>query len=299
MSASPGRKAPEERLDAAAVVRLRRRLASAATRPWLHDEVSRRMAERLSVILAVPRLVLDWSADAATASEVLRTAYPRARIERIGPGMPPTPTPKPWWRPWASADTAIHRPETQTAGCDASLVWSNMRLQIEADPMRLMRAWRAALAADGFVMFSTLGPGSLDLLRDIYAEQGWGVAHAPFVDMHDLGDMMVECGMADPVMDQETLTLTYASPERLLDELRELGLNADPGRFPGLRTPAWRARLLAALAARAGADGRIPVRWELVYGHAFRAPDRGPAVAENTTIALNDMKLMLRKQSSR
>jgi malonyl-CoA O-methyltransferase len=28
---------------------------------------------------------------------------------------------------------------------------------------------------------------------------------AALVDMHDLGDMLVEAGFADPVMDQETL----------------------------------------------------------------------------------------------
>lgn len=255
------------------------------------------MAERLSLILVVPQAVLDWSADAPNASDVLQVAYPRARIARVGPR--PEAVARPWWRAWASAGAEAHCSEEQTPGRSVALVWSNMRLQFESDPMRLMRAWRAALAAEGFVMFSTLGPGSLDVLREIYAEHGWGVPHAPFVDMHDLGDMLVECGMADPVMDQETLTLTYSSPERLLGELHELGLNADPARFRGLRTPAWRARLLAALAARAGADGRIAVRWELVYGHAFRAPDRGPAVSENTTIALNDMKLMLRKQSPR
>jgi malonyl-CoA O-methyltransferase len=30
-----------------------------------------------------------------------------------------------------------------------------------------------------------------------------------FIDMHDLGDMLVGCGFADPVMDMEVLTLTY------------------------------------------------------------------------------------------
>ena len=30
-----------------------------------------------------------------------------------------------------------------------------------------------------------------------------------FVDMHDLGDMLVESGFEIPVMDQETLTITY------------------------------------------------------------------------------------------
>jgi len=34
--------------------------------------------------------------------------------------------------------------------------------------------------------------------------------------MHDLGDLMVQQGFSDPVMDQETLTLTYDTQQRCL-----------------------------------------------------------------------------------
>ena len=54
-----------------------------------------------------------------------------------------------------------------------------------------MAAWHRALAVDGFLMFSTLGPGSLEGLRGLYAARGWPPPHAPFVDMHDLGDLLV------------------------------------------------------------------------------------------------------------
>jgi malonyl-CoA O-methyltransferase len=158
----------------------------------------------------------------------------------------------------------------------------------------MLRAWRQALAPDGFLMFSTLGPGSLGLLRELYQAAGWGPAHAPFVDMHDLGDMLVETGFAEPVMDQETLTLSYASPEAMLTELRGVGANIAPRRFNGLRGRRWRESLLAQLARRADADGRIALQFELVYGHAFRAADAGPRVEEQTQIGLDDMKLMLR-----
>jgi malonyl-CoA O-methyltransferase len=174
-----------------------------------------------------------------------------------------------------------------------------MTLHWAARPELLMQAWRRALATEGFLMFNTFGPGSLAGLRDLYGAAGWGSPMAALVDMHDLGDMLVESGFADPVMDQETVTLTWASPEAMLAELRTLGGNADPRRWAGCRTPRWRARLCAALAERADAQGRIAMDFELVYGHAFRAPDPGPRVSPNTTIALDDMKLMLRKGSPR
>ncbi len=38
--------------------------------------------------------------------------------------------------------------------------------------------------------------------------------------MHDLGDMLVDSGFADPVMDMEKMTLTYADPDGLMRELK-------------------------------------------------------------------------------
>ena len=111
--------------------------------------------------------------------------------------------------------------------------------------------------------------------------------------MHDLGDMLVRAGFADPVMDQELLRLTWATPAALREELRSLGGNADPMRQPGLRTPRWRARLDALLTQRAGPDGRIALEFEVVYGHAFVAPPR-LAVGAETRVGVDQLRDMAR-----
>ncbi|HSI48368.1 MAG TPA: methyltransferase domain-containing protein [Ideonella sp.] len=295
--------ASSSRLDPAALRRVMQRRLQAGQMPWLHQEVARRMAERLSLILRTPAQVLDWSLDAGAPSEALAAANPEATISVVdaaasdAAATPPRPG---WWARLRGASAAMPRVAPGAVPSEsADLLWSNMLLHHEAEPPQTLRAWRQALKPDGFVMFSTIGPGSLAKLREVYAAAGWPLPHAPFVDMHDVGDMMVEAGFADPVMDQEVLTLTYADPVRLLEELREWGGNTAPQRLAGLRTPRWRERLLAALRARAGADGRIALELELVYGHAFRAPDRGPQVAAETSVGLDAMKLMLRKSGGR
>jgi malonyl-CoA O-methyltransferase len=151
-----------------------------------------------------------------------------------------------------------------------------MALHFTAEVPALLARWHRALAVDGFLMFSTLGPYTLRELAALYEAAGWGPPAAPLIDMHDLGDALVQAGFADPVMDQEMLTLTWSSPDAALAELRQLGGNAHRQRLAGLRTPRWRARLLDALAARADAQGRIALGFELVYGHAFRPAARAP-----------------------
>jgi malonyl-CoA O-methyltransferase len=286
--------APDTRrsADSAALARAVQRQAVAAQPPWLHGEVARRMAERLPVVKLKPAVLIDWWSVNGASRDLLRAAYPKARVLRVELVAALARPATPWWqqitgRAPVSIDAAAVQPGA------AQLVWANMVLHAVSDPGALMAQWRRALAIDGFLMLSTLGPDTLKTLRDIYRQAGWGAAHAPFTDMHDLGDMLVQAGFADPVMDQERLTLTWATPEALLGELRTLGANADPARFAGLRTPRWRSRLLGALRERAGADGRIALEFELVYGHAFNPPPR-IKVAGETRVALDELRTMAR-----
>lgn len=286
-------------LDVAALARVQRRLGAALQPPWLHGEVARRMAERLPIVKLQPAVVADWGAFLGASHGLLASAYPKARllaVEADGQRRDATAASlaRPWWSPqrWAGSAVQALTAQELPAGA-AQLLWANMGLHGAADPQALMRQWQRALAVDGFLMFSTLGPGSLSALQAIYRAEGWPTPFAPLVDMHDLGDMLVEAGFADPVMDQEMITLTWATPEALLAELRQLGGNVALGRHGGLRTPRWLSRLHRALAATAGADGRIALGFEIVYGHAFRPLPR-PRVAAHTEVALDDLRTMAR-----
>ena len=284
------------RLDAVALVRAATRLAATGAVPWLHGEAARRMAERLPLVKLQPQRVLDWSGPLGGSEELLRQAYPQARQQWVQvDGLPPV-APRPvgaarWW-PWRRAGREALAAADAEPGA-AQLLWSNMLLQACDDPAPLLGQWQRVLATGGFLMFSTLGPGSLPELRDLYREQGWGEPMVPFIDMHDLGDLLVRAGFADPVMDQEQLTLTWPDAQALLSELRGLGANLSPRRHAGLRTPRWRQRLLAALAAKA-VDGRPRLSFELVYGHAFKAAPR-TAVQAEARVSLEDMRTQLRQ----
>lgn len=289
-------------LDPASVQACLRRLARAPEAPWLHAEVGRRMAERLSFIRVQPQVVLDWWAFGGASTEPLLKAYPQARHLAVEPtaalhARSQAAMAAPWWSPrrWRGARVEPTAPEA-VAPASVQLLWANMMLHAVVDPARLVAQWQQLLAVDGFVMFSCLGPGSLRALNECYARLGWGAPLADFVDMHDLGDMLVQAGFADPVMDQEVLTLSWSSAEALLKELRTLGANASPLRFPGLRTPRWRKRLLTELESLARSDGRIYLDFEVAYGHAFKAAPRAPLAAE-TRVSVDDMRAMVRNRS--
>jgi malonyl-CoA O-methyltransferase len=292
------------RLDAIAVSAALRRLVRAPQPPWLHTEVARRMAERLDVILQQPELVLDWWGALGAGAEHLTRRYPKARRVVVEPGAEwlarsREAAHRPWWSAarWAGAALDVVA-ETSDVPQGAQLVWANMMLHAVVDPPALFERWHGLLNVDGFVMFSCLGPGTLRELRALYARLGWPAPTPGFVDMHDLGDMLVRAGFADPVMDQETLTLQWASPAALLAELRGLGGNTAPDRTAGLRTPRWHRHLERELAALAGADGKINMSFEVAYGHAFKAAPKARAGAL-TTVSLADMQAMVRTSRGR
>ncbi len=278
-----------------------------AAAPWLHEEVARRMAERLAVIRVPVQRWADWEPlrGGPQGHALVAAHYPDAECFRVSAsaesaqGAIKTEAGG-WWRRLTGArprESEVRQPPAESV----QLVWANMLAHQHADPAALLADWRRALAVGGFVMFSCLGPDSLRELRPLYARLGWPPPAQDFTDLHDWGDQLVAAGFAEPVMDMEHITLSFASPARLLQELRELGRNLHPQRFGGLRTPAWRQRLEAALAEpphAADAAGAAPLAltFEIVYGHALKAAPRHAVQAE-TAIGLDDMKAFLRQRN--
>lgn len=117
----------------------------------------------------------------------------------------------------------------------------------------------------------------------------------PFVDMHDFGDMLVASGFATPVMDVETLTLTFSSPRDLLTEVRSLGANPCSDRWPTLPSGRQARRLLDALAARRDAAGRIALTFEIAYGHAWKPQPRTTGSSVISVDALRQQLSEIRK----
>jgi len=281
------------RLDTAAVravLRRRRRGGS----DWLTDEIARRLADRVSLLLRPIDTVLEWNGALPTAESASR-ALPRARRTQVLPADV-EPAAKGGWWPWRRQGAGEREDAVPVAAAD--LVWSNLWLPFVADPQDTFAAWHRALKVDGFLMFSTFGPGTLAPLRGLYATNGWGPPYAEPIDMHDLGDMLVQAGFGDPVMDQEIIHLTYDDPGRAIAELRSIGGNLAPARFAGLRGRRWRGELLEALESLRGPSGRIDLPFEVAYGHAIKPVPRA-LLGEQTAVPLDDMRAMLRNNRAK
>ena len=161
------------------------------------------------------------------------------------------------------------------------LVWSNLALHWHPQPDKVFAEWRRVLRVDGLLMFSCFGPDTFKEVRAAFAGIDQAPHALPFVDMHDFGDMLLDVGFSTPVMDMETITLTYETTDRLLGDVRAWGGNPLSTRRRGLFGRLDWGRAMQALEQTRRADGRIPLSFEVVYGHAFRPVPRTTSRGES------------------
>jgi malonyl-CoA O-methyltransferase len=268
-----------------------------AAAQFLYGEIARRMDERLRLVRLQPEQILDAGCGAGQQIALLHQRYPTARY--IGQDHTSTllrhaqQESKKYfstgWRQriaqwrgapantqWLTTDLA----HTGLAPESLELVWSNLALHWHAAPHDVLQEWGRILRVNGLVFFSCFGPATLQEVRAAAQQAGLKTVTPSFVDMHDFGDLLIEKGFADPVMDQEVLTLTYATPEKLLADVKALGGNPSVGRRPGLLGRDRYQALLAALETQRKDDGRLHLTVEVAYGHAWRSRARHATTGE-------------------
>lgn len=284
-------------LDPIAVARWQR-IAPLAS-PWLNEEIASRMLDRLQWIKLQPQVWAHWGAlrGGLQNHQKLTEKYPKSpcfivetqqkRVEKAIKNIAYR-----WWQPAGWFRPAARFEAPPPASVD--MLWANMALHEAPDPQALLSQWHSALKVGGFLMFSCLGPDTAIELRELYKQLGWPPAGHDLTDMHDWGDMLVQAGFAEPVMDMERITLTYETPARLLQELAELGRNFHPERFAGLRGRQWRCKLESQLAERlkSGPEGQLSLTFEVIYGHALKAQPKIKASAMSS-VSVRDMRSML------
>jgi malonyl-CoA O-methyltransferase len=300
---------------------VRRSFDAAATtydeHAFLQREIGDRLLERLDYIKQTPARILDIGCGTGYVTRKMRERYADSQIIGIdlapqmartaAKHMPQSPALARLFR-WGSPFGDGRSPSNSFICADAEALpfqaesidfaISNLTLQW-CDPERVAKEVMRVLRPNGLFMFTTFGPDTLKELRTAFR----AVDEAPhvneFIDMHDIGDVLSHSGFADPVMDQETITLTYAELKAMLRELKGIGAhNILPGRANGLMGKSQWMRLVTAY-EKFRHEGRLPATYEVVYGHAWKPEfSKRKTVDGLQAIDLNEFKRMVKKPST-
>lgn len=247
----------------------------------LQREVCARMLERLDYIKLQPARILDAGSGTGQGARQLAQRYPSAQVVAldIAIGMLQAARGRSgWWQKLFGGAKQLQVcgdvEALPLAANSLEMVWSNLAVQWCNDLPATFTELHRVLKVGGLLMFSTFGPDTLKELRLAFNGVDQHNHLNRFADMHDVGDMLMHSGFAEPVMDMEYLTLTYDDVRGVLYDLKAIGAhNATAGRGQGLMGKgAWKQ--LVENYERLRRDGKLPATYEVVYGHAWKPSPR-------------------------
>ncbi|MCK5918765.1 MAG: malonyl-ACP O-methyltransferase BioC [Cocleimonas sp.] len=239
----------------------------------LQREVASRLLERLDYIKLQPSRALDLGCGTGTVTADLLKRYPKAQTVALDLALNMLNKTRLHGKGWL-------RKKPQCLCADAErlplkddsidLLISNLMLQWSNDLPALFTGFQKVIAPNGLLMFTTFGPDTLKEMRESWAMVD-NIPHtSQFIDMHDIGDALLQAGFSDPVMDMEIITMTYDSVRDVMRDIKNIGAsNATQGRAKGLMGKQRLTDFEAAYERFKYSDGSYPATWEILYGHAW------------------------------
>lgn len=268
----------------------------------LQKEVESRLLESLDYLdKRVPQMVLDIGAGPGRASAVMKKRWPKAQVVALDLALPMLREAKKksgWWRPFrrVCADASA----LPFADASADVIFSSLCLQWVDDLPATLAGFRRVLKPGGLLLFSSFGPRTLGELRQAFAAADDAPHVSPFAHIQQVGDALIQAGFRDPVLDQDSFTLTYPDLPTLMRELRDIGAtNALDSRR---RTLTGKARFARAAAAYEPLrrDGALPSTWEVIYAQAWGPAPGAPRREAGADIAAVPLSAIpIRRRSDR
>ena len=276
---------------------IRRRLEKTADTYASHSivqkEIAHRVLERLDYIKQTPERILDMSLHGVDSEALLRKRFPKASYIAAMPFMAGLQQRKShWFRSLRSLCMPFDCIPLQAGSVD--FIFMNLRLLWSHDWPLLLRECRRVLMPKGMLLLTSLGPDTLIELRHAFVDSQQRPAVHSFIDLHDIGDVLVGAGFENPVMDMERLVMQYSSFTSLVTDLRLTGSQYAAGHQSlGLTTP----RQWQLLAEHYPKNNRLlyPATFEIIYGHAWAGEQLPQKTTETGEILVSLQSLKVKK----
>lgn len=260
-------------------------------------EIGERLFERLNYLKINPKYILDLGCGPGTFSKRLKQQYPKAKIIGLdlayGMLMQAKKT-----QSWRSKWNLINADMKALPFPDGlfDLVFANQAIHWVKPLSEVMNEMNRVMSAGGCLMFSTLGPDTFCELRQAFASVDNHAHVNEFPDMHDVGDVLLKQYFLDPVVDMEILTAHYSSLAELLRSIKSQGVrNINPSRNPGLTSKQQWMNFERNMAQFNTPTGKVPLTYEVVYGHAWKGMQRKTNKGVETGISVAALKATINK----
>lgn len=250
----------------------------------VQNAIGEQLFSRLSLLKIQPKYILDIGCGSGLFTQKLKEFYPKAHIIGLDLAhamLKESKAKQGWFKKWGTINADMHK--LPFANNQFDLIFSNQALHWSDDMQSLLLEIYRVMAKDACLMFSTLGPDTFKELRQAFAEIDEHSHVNDFLDMHDLGDMVLANKFVDPVIDMDMLTAHYPSSLSLLQSLKKQGVkNISANRKKSLTGKSLYTALKLAMQKFTTPDNMQPLTYEVVYGHAWRGEPIGKQSPKNT-----------------
>jgi len=273
--ALPERSSSRERFDRAA--------RSFQTASFVHDEARRRLLDRLDGLKIESGTIVDLGSALGQSAAELSRKFPEARIIALDSSREMLKRSVPGEFSKLAGD-AVRLPFPDRS---IELLFANLVLPWNLPDALFAEAGRV-LTNTGVLVFSTLGPDSLNELRRAWARADDAIHVHAFFDVQTLGDLVQNARLEEPVLDVDRIQVSYAELSAVIRDLRACGAtNTAGGRRRSLMGRGRWQRFVEALwhDQGEGHEGRLSLTVELIFGQAFGIR-RAPKAAENGEISV-------------
>ncbi len=278
---------------------------------FLYSEIARRLIDRLKYIRINPNMLLDAGCGVGNNIPLLFHIYPEvnyigldncknllnyANKKFIPHGI----------NSWLNK--IFHRKQRNIRFVENDLsdtkllpecldmIWSNLSIHWHPQPDYVLAEWNRILKINGLVVFSCFGPETFSELRQAVQNAKLVTETYQFIDMHDFGDFLIKNGFVDPVINQETITLTYKTAKHLIRDVYALGGNPMKNRRKNLISRSWIEKLYSSLESQRNENNLIPLTIEIIYGNGWKAPINR-TLDRNVYLNVNSIKRSYKKDS--
>lgn len=258
----------------------------------IQHEIGERLFERLQYLKINPRYILDLGCGPGYFTRRLKKHYPKAHVLGVDLAyvmLKQAKAKQGWRQKWALVTGDMATMPFVSGLFD--LVFANQVLHWAESLGCVMSELNRVMNTEGCLMFSTLGPDTFCELRRAWATVDKHAHINNFTDMHDIGDHLLAEHFLDPVVDMEVLTAHYQTLPQLLHALKSQGVrNVNAARNSGLTgKQAWRGFEQAVSTFRTK-QGKFPLTYEVVYGHAWKGEQRRLEKGTETMISVDQLR---------
>ena len=260
---------------------------------FFHEYCRKNLFERLAPIKINPKIILNIGSATGSGSNLLSKNYKDSQIFNIDLsfGMLKQSLLKKNKKIKHIQAEASVLPFNDNS---IDLIFSNLCMPWLNDLPFFFREIRRVTKKNGLFIFSTLGPDSLLALKKAWAEIDNFSHINNYIDMHIIGDQLMNAGLLDPVLDSERMIIKYDNISSIERDLTCTGarnaLTAREGSLTGKKKyEQFRKKIFPC-----NTNDKLDIEMEIIYGHAW-GRELSPSQNEHVIDASN---IMIRKINS-